>query len=271
MHTNKQVQGCSQGSEALVFLMQDGVAVRKPKHPAVACAMRESSDLLRISQHPNLVRILKIQDSVIYMERMQTSLQQHLPAGKTYSFHIKRHIALAIVHGMHHLHTHGLDHGDLCPSNILLTWTLGEMHVKLCDFFSKHSGIRRTAAYAAPEVVLHPQDLMFAADVWAFACCILFLEGVEPFHGFDDDAAKLYYLGLHQCIAFKEDDACKQFKLQHCAYAPAKHIGDTVWAEMLADIFVPEASRMQSHEVLAKLAQVASNKAKTRTPFRRLN
>jgi serine/threonine protein kinase len=170
-----------------------------------------------------------------------------------------------------------MDHGDLCPSNILIAWTHGEMLVKLCDFYNEYTGINRTAAYAAPEVVRSPPRTMCAADLWAFACCLLFLEGAEPFRGFEEDQAKFFYLALHDCVAFREDGVFKQFKIQDCAYAPARHIGQTPWSDILTSAFVPEPSRLTSRQLLDRLAvlQTPSLPSKQtqfdRVPFKRIN
>jgi hypothetical protein len=53
-----------EGSEAFVLLMADGVAVRKPKRRGASAAMRDSADLLHVSQHPHLVCISSIEDGV---------------------------------------------------------------------------------------------------------------------------------------------------------------------------------------------------------------
>jgi len=266
-----------EGSQARVFLRADGSAIRKLKRRTTSTAMKAAANLLQVSQHPNMVRIFAIDSGDICMEAMHVSLQQHLPAGQTYAFHIKLHIALAVAHGIHHLHTNSMDHGDLCPSNILIAWKHGEMLVKLCDFYNEHTGTSRTAAYAAPEVVRSPPRTMCAADLWAFACCLLFLEGVEPFHGFEEDLPKLFYLAQYNCVAFREDGVFFQFKLQDCAYAPARHIGHTLWADILAGAFVPEASRLTSQQLLDKLAALqapplpAKQTQITRAPFKRIN
>jgi serine/threonine protein kinase len=258
-----------EGSQAHVFLRADGSAIRKLKRRTTSTAMKAAAQLLQMSQHPNMVRIFAIENGDICMEAMHVSLQQHMPRGQTYNFHVKLHIALAIAHGIHHLHTHNMDHGDLCPSNILLACTPGKMPVKLCDFYSENNGIRRTAAYASPEVVLAPKRTMCPADVWALACCILFLEGVEPFSGFQEDHAKFFYLGLHQCVAFQEADGPKQFRLQDCEHAPARHIGGTLWAHMLHSMFAPEASRPTSQQVVDRLRKMRA--LKTRVPLRHVN
>lgn len=264
-----KVKAHFQGSEAFVLLTTDGVAVRSPKRRDAPNTLKASADLLHVSQHPHLVCISSIEDGVIYMECMRVSLQNHRPPGKTFAFHINLCVALAIAKGICHLHEHGMDHGDLCPANVLLAWPKGQMQVKLSDFYNKSTGTRRTAAYAAPEVVRAPKDVMFSADVWAFACCVLFLEGVEPFHGFSEDPAKLFYVALHYCVAFKDGDTFKQFKLDDCAYAPARHVGATAWREILTHAFLPEPSRLTSQQLCDQLAVLTSSPA--RVPLKRMN
>ena len=274
------VQARFEGSEAVVLVMADGVAVRSPKRrgaTAQALNLKAPADLLHVSQHPNVVRIFSIQGSDIYMESMHASLQQHMPPGKTSSFHTKLHVATCIAQGMHHLHINEMEHGDLCPANVLLAWKQDKMHVKLCDFYSEHTGIRRTAAYTAPEVVRCPPRIMRAADVWAFACCLLFLEGVQPFHGFEDDTAKFFYLGLHSAVAFKDGDVIKQFTLQKCAYEPARHLAETAWKDILTNAFLPEALRPSSQQLVDRLAKLETqavlpeNKQGHRVPLQHLN
>lgn len=254
-------QAYLEGSQARVFLL-GGIAVRRLKRRSAAAAMTPPQQLLDLPQHPNVVRLFAIDkhSGDICMEAMAVSLQQHnahirqqhMPV----PFAPKLHIARSVAQGLRHLHAHGMDHGDLCPANILLAWPAGphgEAQVKLCDFYNARTGTARTAAYAAPEVVTSPASTMCAADVWAFACCLLFLEGVQPFLGFDEDPAVFYYLGVHACVAFKEDGAFKPFSLVACAYAPARHIGQTAWADILAAAFVPEPSRLSSLQLCAKL------------------
>jgi len=266
------VQARFEGSEAFVLLMADGVAVRKPKRRDASAAMRDSADLLHVSQHPHLVCISSIEDGVIRMEAMCVSLQSHR---KTHAFHIKLQIALGIAHGIRHLHANNMDHGDLCPANVLLAWQENRMQVKLSDYYNKSTGSRRTAAYAAPEVVRAPRDVMFPADVWAFACCVLFLEGVEPFHGFNEDPAKLFYVAVHHCVAFKDGETFKDFTLDNCAYAPARHLGASAWRGVLARAFLPEPLRLTSQQLCDQidiLSTALSQKPRpVRVPLKHIN
>ena len=253
---------CLEGSQARVFLRPNGTAVRKLKHRSAAVSMTNPQQLLALPQHPNVVRLFAIDagSGDICMEALPVSLQQHIEHMRQQHMPVpfapKLHIARSVAQGLRHLHAHGMDHGDLCPANILLACpacTHGETQVKLCDFYNARTGTARTAAYAAPEVVTSPPGIMCAADVWAFACCLLFLEGVQPFRGFDEDPAVFYYLGVHACVAFKEDGACKPFSLTDCAYAPARHIGQTAWADILAGAFAPEPRRLSGQQLCGKL------------------
>jgi serine/threonine protein kinase len=198
-------------------------------------------------------------------------------AGQTCSAGAKLRIARHVSSGLQHLHQHDMQHEDLCPNNILLAWRHGQMQVKLCDFYNEHTGCNRTAAYAAPEVVLLPAaDVTAAADVWAFACCLLFLEGAEPFAGFEHAPAILLYLGQHLCVAFQELCTVTQFSLHDCAYAPARHIAQSMWADILGHVFIPQAARMSSSQLQLSLDALqrlpaAPSKRPARPVLARLN
>ena len=124
-------QACLEVSEAHVFLRTVGFAVRRLRHRSAAVVLAAPVTLLEIS-HPNLVRIFAIDvaSGDICMEAMQLSLQAHRPPGP---FHAKLHIVRAIARGLRHLHSRGMEHGDLCPANVLLAraHAHGEVAVKL--------------------------------------------------------------------------------------------------------------------------------------------
>ena len=250
-----QMQHDFEGAEALIYV-RHGIVVRRLKKAASARSLRmKDSDLLLSLCHANLVRILQISPGGdMHMECMQTSLQRHMLAGQPCSDGAKLTIARHATSALLYLHQQDMQHEDLCPNNILLAWRQGEMHVKLCDFYNEHTGCSRSAAYAAPEVVLlQAIDVTPAADVWALACCLLFMEGAEPFAGFDNAPAILLYLGKHLCVAFRELSTISQFTLSDCAYGPARHIAKSMWSDILCHVFVPQASRLSSHEVQRRL------------------
>ena len=244
-----------EGAQALIY-MRDGKAIRRLKQTACLRKLRmKAADVLLSLCHANLVRILQVSpDGEMHLECMQISLQRHMRAGETCGASTKLAIAQQVTRGLQHLHSRDLQHEDLCPSNILLAWRHGDMLVKLCDFYNEHTGCHRTAAYAAPEVVfLHAADVTAAADVWALGCCVLFMEGAEPFAGFQHAPAILLYLGQHLCVAFQERDAITQFTLHDCAYGPATHIAKSMWSDILCHVFVPQASRLSSAELQQRL------------------
>ena len=266
-----------EGREARVFL-RNGVAIRRLRCTSVRIRTKPSHALLALD-HPNLVRILLITlDGDIHMQCMQVSLQRHMCPGHACSGPVKLSVARHVTSGIRHLHTHNMQHEDLCPNNILLAWRHGVLEVRLCDFYSEHTGIHRTPAYSAPEVVRGPpEDVTCAADVWAFACCLLFMEGAEPFRGFEDSLAVFFYVATHSAVGFKEDGALKQFSLQHCEYGPARHIGLSMWAPVLSLMFVPEHARLSSqqlHERLGMLEAPPADLSKAPSPrqaLKRLN
>ena len=132
-----QPETCLEGSEARVFLQPDGTAVRRLRRRSAAAGMRAPQQLLSISRHPNVVRILAVDSATgdIRMEAMAVSLQRHMRQQLApLPFPPKLHIAASVAQGLRHLHAHGMDHGDLCPANILLAWPAsshGEAQVKL--------------------------------------------------------------------------------------------------------------------------------------------
>jgi serine/threonine protein kinase len=245
-----------EGSQALVYV-RNGSAVRRPKKtPAAQLVRTKAWHVLLSLSHPNLVRILNIStDGDMHMEPMQISLQGHMLRAHSCSASVKLDIARHVASALQYLHLHHMQHEDLCPNNILLAWQHGEMLVKLCDFYNEQAGCHRTAAYAAPEVVLLPaRDVSAAADVWAFGCCVLFMEGAEPFAGFEHAAAILLHLGQHLCVAFLERSTVVPFTLHDCAYGPARHLAHSMWADVLADIFnKQQASRPSSLELQQRL------------------
>ena len=263
-----------EGAEALIYV-RNGTVVRRLKPAASARSLRmKASDVLLSLCHANLVRILHVSpDGDMHLELMQTSLQRHMRAGQPCSAGAKLTIARHATSALQHLHMLDMQHEDLCPNNILLAWSQGHMHVKLCDFYNEHTGFHRSAAYAAPEVVLlQATDVTAAADVWALACCLLFMEGAEPFAGFEHAQAILLYLGTHLCVAFRELSTVTQFSLTDCAYGPAKHIAQSMWSDILGCVFVPETSRLSSAEVQHRLdALHAPKPLHARTMLKRLN
>ncbi|RPB18935.1 Pkinase-domain-containing protein [Terfezia boudieri ATCC MYA-4762] len=90
-----------------------------------------------------------------------------------------------ILCGVRYMHSAGVIHRDLKPTNILVN-NHGE--VKICDF-----GLARgytwerpmtanvvTLWYRAPEVILNPQTYGKAVDLWSVGCIFAYLLGAYP-------------------------------------------------------------------------------------------
>jgi serine/threonine protein kinase len=93
-------------------------------------------------------------------------------------------LALGIASGLAYLHSRGIIHNDLKPSNILLT----EIdHPVICDFghATRHPGAQRsgTHAYIPPET-WDGQPRSYPSDVYAFALILLWLVQVTPLPDF---------------------------------------------------------------------------------------
>jgi serine/threonine protein kinase len=256
-----------EGAEAVLYVRNDTVVRRLKKAAAARTVRMKPRDVLLSLYHANLVSILEISpDGDMHMECMQSSLQKHMCAGQRGSAAAKFKIARQVSSGLRHLHMHDMQHEHLCPNNILLAWRHGELHVKICDFYNECTGCHRTAAYVVPEVVLlQAAEVTAAADVWAFACCLVFLEGAEPFAGFEHAPAILLYLGQHLCVAFQELCTVTPFSLHDCAYAPARHIVRSMWADILRLVFVPQASRISNQQLQLRLDALQAAPVPTHT------
>lgn len=98
----------------------------------------------------------------IVMEYMPAGdMEHHIDGGTHFSRKSRYNIMMDVLKGIHFMHKHDLLHGDIKPSNILLTSNLH--HARLCDFgfsmtcddaknlLSRHG----TPVYSAPELYLY--------------------------------------------------------------------------------------------------------------------
>lgn len=98
--------------------------------------------------HPNIVTIYDLGESgdeaYIAMELMEgRDLERMVHGHGRLLFTDALHIAIQVASGLFYAHQHGVVHGDIKPSNIMV---LGDNLVKIADF-----GIARLAAEAQPE------------------------------------------------------------------------------------------------------------------------
>ena len=152
-------------------------------------------DILKISQHPNIIKIyddLETED-YIYI------IMEYCSGGDLYSFIEKTNYKLPekkaceIIHKLsmviYYIHSFGIVHRDLKPENILMTDNTKNSDIRLLDFgLSKILGPDEkcnepygTLSFVAPEVLLKkPYDKM--VDLWSLGIItFLLLCGYLPF------------------------------------------------------------------------------------------
>lgn len=201
----------SEGAMGTVALARDRqmdrfVAIKSVKFEGVADAeeRRRLQDALRIEaqviqllSHPNIVKVHEVihdpgdQTPAVVMEYVQGStLAAYLKGGKPLPLDFALSIALQIARALEHAHSTGVIHGDIKPSNILISDD-GEQ-AKIADF-----GIARlmnergnaeqplfgTPRYIAPEQVLgHKADQR--SDIFSLGVVLYeMLTGRSPFAG----------------------------------------------------------------------------------------
>lgn len=140
---------------------------------------REARAIARLGKHPNVVDVHawgehegRCYIALEYLPESAASLLARHPEG------VSTELALRVIdaagRGLEAAHQAGLVHGDIKPSNILLSEDLTE--VKLCDFGLAQTDATAPAqggspAYLAPEC-LHGQPVSVASDLYALAATL---------------------------------------------------------------------------------------------------
>ncbi|MCQ2815657.1 MAG: protein kinase [archaeon] len=152
-------------------------------------------DILKICQHPNIIKLYDIYDSPdhIYL------VMEYCGGGDLFSyiekrgFKVSENKACEIIHklsmAIFYLHSYGVVHRDLKPENILMTDSTDNADIRLLDFgLSKIIGPTQkctepygTLSYVAPEVLREkPYDK--SVDLWSIGIITyLLLCGFLPF------------------------------------------------------------------------------------------
>jgi len=163
--------------------------------------VRTEIEILKICQHPNIIRIYDVFENVdfIYI------IMEFCSGGDLFSYLEKRGFRLpepkaaALVHKMsaacYYLHSYGICHRDLKPENILMTDATDDADIRLLDFgLSKIIGPSETCnepygtlSYVAPEILLE-KPYTKAVDLWSIGIITyLLLCGCLPF---DDEKSE---------------------------------------------------------------------------------
>ena len=163
-------------------------------------SVQEELQFLMELMHPHIVRLVGFCHNVesdrcaIVMEYMETDLNKLIDRDFD-TLHQALNIIAQISLGMSYLHSHGIIHGDLKPSKVLVHDDGDHMHIKIAHFglsqYTSEPPKRdvETSIWRAPEVL---QGLMGstdkaqpyitqASDVYSFgAVCYLVLTGRRP-------------------------------------------------------------------------------------------
>ena len=152
-------------------------------------------DILKISQHPNIIKLYDIyeNENYIYIIMEYCSGGDLLSYFEYYEYQLKETKVCEIIHklsmAIYFLHSYGIVHRDLKPENILMTDLTPEADIRLLDFgLSKIIGNEEkctepygTLSFVAPEVLQRkPYDK--SVDLWSIGIItFLLLCGYLPF------------------------------------------------------------------------------------------
>ena len=156
---------------------------------------KDEIDILKISQHPNIVKIYDVFDTIDYIY----IVMEYCGGGDLFSYIEKTHYKLPeprvceIIHklsmAIYYIHSYGIVHRDLKPENILMTDDSDKADIRLVDFgLSKIVGPGQkckepygTLSFVAPEV-LRGKEYDKSVDLWSLGITTyLLLCGFLPF------------------------------------------------------------------------------------------
>ena len=164
-------------------------------------------EILKLCQHPNIIRLLDIFESKDYLYL----IQEYLAGGDLFAyleskkFKLPESFVSRIIHSisaaLYYLHSFGIVHRDLKPENILLVDKSEKSEPKIVDFgLSKMIGPEEkcnepfgTLSYVAPEV-LEQNSYGKPVDIWSLGVIsYLMLAGYLPFDSSNEnEVARLF-------------------------------------------------------------------------------
>lgn len=178
---------------------QKPVAIKIMKKSAITQEdmelIRREIEILKMCQHPNIIRLLDIFENSCYI----FLVLELLSGGDLFSyletrkFKIPENNAALIIYSLlqalQYLHSYGIVHRDLKPENILMVNDTQESDIKISDFgLSKIIAPNESCAepfgtlsYVAPEVLKHEQYDK-KVDFWSLGViCYLLFSSTLPF------------------------------------------------------------------------------------------
>lgn len=193
------------GGSAQIWLAHDGegneVALKVARGERHRPAFLREAAVLRLGKHPGLVRLIDAGDNGrwLALERIEGTMLDEWATDQPAEAIVK--IAFELVETLQYLHGHGVIHGDLKPSNVIVD-TNG--CAKLLDLGISTSSkgasapsastFRGTLGFAAPEL-LRNESATEATDIYGLGATLYTcLTGRTPFIA--PDPAALTYLPL---------------------------------------------------------------------------
>lgn len=140
-------------------------------------SLRKEYEILLSLNHPGIARPVELTEIPevglsIIMEYVQGT--DFDTAVKGSGRNERRKLARQLIDAVAHMHSRGVTHGDLKPSNILVDTTGSEPRIKLIDFnlsdsseFTIDKEVGGNRRYAAPEQFTKGYRLRPSADVWS--------------------------------------------------------------------------------------------------------
>ena len=178
--------------------------------------VRTEIEILKICQHPNIIRLYDIFENVDYMY----IIMEYCPGGDLFTYLEKRKFSISeerasiIMHKMcaavYYIHKYGIVHRDLKPENVLMTSDKDDSDIRILDFgLSKMMGPNEkctepygTLTYCAPEIIID-EPYTQAVDMWSLGVMTyLMLSGRLPFNAKDET-------DIARKVAFDEPDFTK--------------------------------------------------------------
>jgi len=168
---------------------------KKDMKPIEIYQQRREIDVLKMSQHPNIVGLIDLFENSDYyyivLEYMQgKDLFDYIQIRNfKLTEHRVKEIAYQIGIALKYLHMLGIVHRDLKLENVMMSDNLETSVPKLVDFgLAKMIGPNEkadepfgTLGYVAPEV-LRKEPYSFSCDLWSYGCIIYaLLSGSLPF------------------------------------------------------------------------------------------
>ena len=161
---------------------------------------RREIEILKMCQHPNIIRLLDIFENQDYIY----IVMENLSGGDLFTYLEKRDFEITearakelshqIATALYYLHSFGVAHRDLKPENILMVSDSEDSDLKIVDFgLSKIIGPNEssldpfgTLSYVAPEVLLQ-KPYGKEVDLWSLGVITyLLLSRVLPFDDEED-------------------------------------------------------------------------------------